>query len=48
MRPAIYECSGRLSAPPDRWGPRPTDPNELAKWMVEQTTSDADEEKIED
>ena len=26
--------------PPDGRGPRPTDPNELAKWIVEQTTGD--------
>lgn len=25
-------------SPPDGRGPRPTDPNELAKWIVEQTT----------
>lgn len=24
--------------PPDKRGPRPTDPNALAKWIVEQTT----------
>ena len=29
-------------APPDGRGPRPTDPNELAKWIVDQTT-DSDE-----
>ena len=25
--------------PPDKRGPRPTDPNALAKWIVEQTTN---------
>lgn len=25
---------------PDRRGERPTDPNELAKWIVEQTTDE--------
>ncbi len=25
---------------PDGRGPRPTDPNELAKWIVDQTTSE--------
>ena len=28
--------------PPDGRGPRPTDPNELAKWIVEQTTRKRD------
>lgn len=27
--------------PPDGRGERPTDPNELAKWIVEQTVDDA-------
>ena len=27
-------------APPDGRGPRPTEPNELAKWIVEQATDD--------
>ena len=34
--------------PPDGRGPRPTDPNELAKWIVQQTTeesSECDEDK---
>lgn len=26
---------------PDGRGPRPTNPNELAKWIVDQTTEDA-------
>lgn len=30
-------------SPPDGRGERPTDPNELAKWIVDQTT---DEDKI--
>jgi len=42
------EATPDEQSPPDGWGSRPTDPNELAKWMVEQTTSDADEEKTED
>ena len=29
-------------SPPDRRGPRPTDPNELAKWIVDQSTDDSD------
>lgn len=29
--------------PPDKRGPRPTDPNALAKWIVEQTTGDDNE-----
>lgn len=27
--------------PPDGRGERPTDPNELAKWIVQQTTYDS-------
>lgn len=26
--------------PPDGRGPRPTDPNELAKWLVDQVADD--------
>lgn len=29
--------------PPNGRGPRPTDPNELAKWIVEQTTDELDD-----
>ena len=29
--------------PPDGRGPRLTDPNELAKWIVEQTAQDENE-----
>ena len=29
----------------DKRGPRPTDPNALAKWIVEQATDDGDETK---
>ena len=33
--------------PPDGRGPRPTDPNELAKWIVDQTTDeDRDEPDV--
>jgi hypothetical protein len=34
-------------SPPDDRGKRPTDPNELAKWIVAQTTNscDKDDEK---
>ena len=28
--------------PPDGRGGRPTDPNELAQWLVDQTTADTD------
>ena len=28
--------------PPDGRGPRPTDPNELAKWIVGETTEPTD------
>lgn len=34
--------------PPDKRGPRPTDPNELAKWIVEQSTNDANEDPRKD
>ena len=30
--------------PPDNRGPRPTDPNALAKWIVDQTTRDDDDD----
>ena len=30
--------------PPDGRGPRPTDPNELAKWIVEQTAEDTNQD----
>ena len=33
------------SDPPDGRGERPTDPNELAKWIVEQTTG-GDQEDV--
>lgn len=28
--------------PPDGRGQRPSDPNELAKWIIDQTTGDCD------
>lgn len=33
----------RENDPPDGRGERPTDPNELAKWIVEQTTEPPDD-----
>jgi len=35
-------------SPPDGRGPRPTDPNELAKWIVDQTTSEETKPKLSD
>jgi hypothetical protein len=34
--------------PPDGRGERPTDPNELAKWIVDQTTQDSDADESSD
>ena len=33
--------ASEASEAPDGRGPRPTDPNELARWIVEQTTKGA-------
>ena len=34
----------REQEPPDGRGERPTDPNELARWIVEQSTTEHDQD----
>jgi hypothetical protein len=38
-KPAKPKKKPAKPAPPDGRGPRPTDPNQLARWLVEQATS---------
>ncbi|MEX2543673.1 MAG: hypothetical protein WD316_00960 [Phycisphaeraceae bacterium] len=35
----------RQQNPPDNRGPRPTDPNQLAKWLVDQVTGEDDDKQ---
>ncbi len=43
--PKQPESEEAEDSPPDGRGPRPTDPNELAKWIVEQTTDHQPQEQ---